>query len=242
MKKKLAILAFVVFFFFLVAPALVHASSQAQDNAIATRPDISLLQALSTYVDPYTIEINFRSLKKNFLPLLYLGKGGKALYGRFGMNTTGRFFSLVVEKKSKSGEIRGYFDITFYLEKYEKFYRGKNAGIVSSRVYMGKAIGCLPTDNILVSVYAIGKQDYLVNDDAGNTINSLSLPDEKLWSPMHTTSMLINSGKSIGDILSEHLEAIEAAGKGNKYSNDAFFFYKTDEKKAAKSGRYLVWF
>jgi hypothetical protein len=103
------------------------------------------------------------------------------------------------------------------------------------------ACGKLPADGV-VDIYDLGRGDYLVNDDRGRTVNSLSLPDSKHRLPDYTTSNLINAGKTIGNILEERLQSLEDAGKGGKeYSKEAadrFFSDMSDLKK----NQFVVWF
>jgi hypothetical protein len=75
---------------------------------IDQRLDVKLAQSLMACIDYDRFIIDQDRLKSQFLPLLDLGQNGKAIYGKFGINTDGRWFHIVVEKKSKSGATTGY--------------------------------------------------------------------------------------------------------------------------------------
>jgi len=162
-------------------------------------------------------------------------------YATFGRNTDGRFLMFQVRKASHSGKTVGYFEVVFFVEKT------RNNSVlwdVYFRSALGQVYGNLKNDRSgVIDIYDIVLGDYLVNDDNGKVIKSLSLPESELWSPRHTTSNLINSGKTVGQIIGEHLETLEKNGKGGRaYSEQAAKWFFDQKREDESANRFIIKF
>src|SRR3990167_4287154 len=81
------------------------AASPAQQNAA-----IELVKQLSLCVDMGIIGVDADCVRNEFFPLLGLNKNDRVLYGRFGVNTDGRWFGFIVKKVSSTGKTSSFFD------------------------------------------------------------------------------------------------------------------------------------
>gem|GEM_PF-4742868 len=186
-----------------------------------TRPttdkDIELIKRLTNCIDYNYIAVDSRCVQNDFTPLLGLSNTGKIMYIQFGDNTDERFILLNIRQSSRSGKTVGWFEISFGVERHVFDQQGLYQ--VPFWVGHGQTYGTLTNDHFSpVGIYDMGHSDYLANNQQGEVVDSSELSIDKQWSSEHRSSNLINSGKTIGDILAEHLEKIEATGQGIDYS------------------------
>lgn len=132
---------------------------------VTKRHDIELLKKLTCYVNYDRTVIDFNGLRKNFFPLLKLGQNDYILQGKFGENDEGKFFMIDVRKVllSTSAEIVvGFFEITFYFEKWEHNYNyNKDAYFPFFVIKNGKVkvYGCIPDS--IIDIYDCGKGTFI---------------------------------------------------------------------------------
>ena len=201
---------------------LLAACKKEEKPYSATTPipeaaDVKLLKELSLCASSDYGTVDKDCLQKNFRPLLGLGPKDELLYdGGFGVNTDGRYFTMHVRKASVSGKTSGTFTLSFYIELHEDNPVSSGNSCTSFRASKGLAFGAPRNDyrGLLVISDLNRGNDSLVSGDNGEVSSFFRLwktghRDGELWSPKHTASNLINSGKTIGEIIGEYLEYIE---------------------------------
>lgn len=225
MKKHIIAGALSLIFFVACKKEEKHYSppDPAQETA-----DVKLLRELSLCANSENGTADKDCLQKNFSPFLGLGPKDELIYdGGFGVNTGGRYFTMHVRKASVSGKTSGTFTLVFYMERHEDNPNSPGNSCTFFRATDGKSYGS-PKKDIegLLDIYDLDRSDYLVSGTNGEVSSMGRLFDSGpcisnprgrssmecqryVWSPERTASNLVNSGKTIGEIIGEYLEYTE---------------------------------
>lgn len=190
-----------------VAPP--NAASPTQDNAA-----LELVKKLSLCVDLNFVGVGTDCVKKEFLPLLGLGKNDSVLYGQMGMNSDGRWFWFKVKKVSASGKTASIFDVTFDFERTISLRNHNNERIdgTAFTIAHGKLYGKIPAnDTGIVSIYDLGRGYFLTEDPNGNVAMDIGL--EKT-NGHYGADSLLQKGRTVGSLMEERLTSLEKSGKG----------------------------
>ena len=184
--------------------------------------DIKLVRELTKCVDADSGTADIACLERDFAPLLSLGPNYVLRFdGGFGVNTNGRylgrFYTMHVKMGSASGKTFGHFTIVFYVEKSKENPDSPGNYCTVFRADGGNTYGVPPKEDIegIIDVYDLTRgNDSLVSGLNGEVSSFFRLmdsgvEDRDLWSPKHTTANLINSGKSVGEVIAEYLELTE---------------------------------
>ena len=216
MRNLTSTLCSAVMAIFLISSPVFAGSSDNEQ----TRNDIELVKQLTRCVDHNRVVIDRGCLKDSFFPLLSLGEQDRVMQATFGFNTDGRWFQMTIRKVSRGGGTVGLYELTFYTERH----RGTADGdLIFFDARGGFVYGKIPNDHTgVMSIYDLARGNYLVNDENGKVVDSLTLTGSQRWSRDHTLANLLNAGKTIGSVLEGYLETIEQSGKGGlKYTQSA---------------------
>ncbi len=216
---------------FLVATAMLFSALTAFGNSPseakpldAVSPhhhELALIDTLTRCVDTWSMGVNAKCMKEKVLPALGL-KSGDVLWGEWGLNSDGRFFSLVVRHTSTSKKTKSLFEVTLYIQRHDR-------GQITFEAHDGHHYGTVETKDSLINIYDLGRGDSLVDDNAGNVVNSLSRADRSKYG--HGIGGLLFRGKTVGTILVERLNALEKQGQGGpQYWKDAMWRHQAFEE------------
>lgn len=196
--------------------------------------EVKLLNTLTLCVGTYDHSVDKECLKRDFYPLLGLTDNDRVIAGYFGINMDGNFFSFSIEKESSSRKTIGLFDAVFYTRL--EMYRGENTYSIWALSANGqvKTIDGDPVtdkDGLLdlVNIYDVIRQDYVIDDGQGRV--GLMVKRHGTVLKAFRIAPLIDAGKKVGAIMTEHLDALERSDKGETKAGATMQKYQKEAKR-----------